>query len=94
MPAGGMNGDMVLAYYEIMDVNKARALCLQGWEVGTSAWQAGSWHHLLHALDGPLLNSPPCTPLQWICMVILACMAVFYRTLFFAALKYKEWKTM
>lgn len=34
------------------------------------------------------------SPVQWICMVILACMAVFYRGLFFAALKWKEWKTM
>jgi ABC-type multidrug transport system permease subunit len=48
----GLNGDLVLSYYEIMDINK------------------------------------------WICMVILACMAVFYRGLFFAALKWKEWKTM
>lgn len=31
---------------------------------------------------------------QWICMVILACMALFYRVLFFAALKWKEWKSM
>lgn len=32
-------------------------------------------------------------PMQWVCLAILAGMALFYRTLFFGVLKYKERKS-
>lgn len=86
------SGQQVLNYYAVLDINKVRMKKVPKLQnCFESCWFAtaqDSWRQ--PAYKGAYPASHPPLAVQWVCLAILAAWAVFYRILFFLALKYKE----